>query len=173
MAVAGVLATTAIVLTGCGIPNLPGPTPTVPDRSEQDAVNAINEVPGVAGSNLNGGSTGLPWLNDIGIDMALEKDYPGDKAKLLNYVLAQLWSQNEVEPTTGVRVHMSVLNGTTVNTPVFLYPIGKSIGFTHTDAPFTVGEAEMIEHFGKWPGKVPTLPVELAKLPTSPPLVQP
>ena len=136
-------------------------------RSLADVQNAIAAVPGVAGVHLGGGPDSIPGQNEVNCSVVLANGYSGDQTKLVDYLLRQLWSENELKPTTTVSVDLAIGDPPTVPYPN-LAAIASDLGLTPDfgTGGMSVGHRDMEEHYGSWPGPVPTLPAELAAVPT-------
>ncbi|MEO7123928.1 MAG: hypothetical protein ABI400_12595, partial [Lacisediminihabitans sp.] len=133
-------------------------------RSSKQVYFELNAIPGVSSAQLNGGSSGMPGRDQIGAALALEPAFGPDVAVLLDYVLAELWSQTSVHPTTVVTV--SIQRGDDI---VDLESVATTLGLKNVGTRvFAVDTSDMAKHYGAWPGPVPKLPAVLAS-PTATP----
>ena len=151
-------------------------TSTVPDRrpaadvrTGTDVTQALEAVPGVVLAEVRSGPDGLPGQNEMNADIVVQPGYLPAVADLLDYVLRQLWSQNEIRITT--KLSIKLLAGTaTESTTIDLIPALTTLGITaYTRDPTTLdslgyqlGIAELTKRYGAWPGSVPELPVALS-----------
>jgi len=158
----GRLALLAMVLLGVsGCSQAPGPRPSSPSRSSADVLAALKAIPGVEDAQITGGPVGLPGQVEYGAGLALATDYHNDVAALLDYILRQLWSQSATKPTTTVTVSIQLGTGSSARI-LELGDAGSALGLTNVGTrTFAVSPAQMKQHFGAWPGTVPTLPATL------------
>lgn len=76
---------------------------------------------------------------------------------LLDYVLAELWSQTSVHPTTGVTVSMQKGNDI-----VDLAEAATTLGLTDVGThSLAVSASDMVERYSAWPGPAPSFPLRL------------
>lgn len=158
----------SIALAACtGI--VPDRHPAADVRTGTDVTQALEAVPGVVLAEVRSGPDGLPGQNEMNADIVVQPGYTPAVAELLDYVLRQLWSQNETHITT--KVSIKLLTGTaTESTTIDLIPALTTLGITaYNRDPTTVdslgyglGIAELTKHYGTWPGPVPELPVALS-----------
>ena len=158
----------SIALAACtGI--VPDRRPAADVRTGTDVTRALEAVPGVVLAKVRSGPDGLPGQNEMNADIVVQPGYTPAVAELLDYVLRQLWSQNETHITT--KVSIELLTGTaTESTTIDLIPALTTLGITaYNRDPTTVdslgyrlGIAELTKHYGTWPGPVPELPVALS-----------
>jgi len=159
----GLVAFLALALSGCGAF---APVSKTPQRTDAVVLQELESIPGVSSVRLFGGVDGLPGYNSAGASLILEPGYVNDRSMLLDYVLKLLWSQNVVEPNTKVMVAIRSGDATTV--PLDLVADARALGLTN-DGPvgFHIRSGQMLAHYGRWPGTVPTLPAALASSPPS------
>ena len=165
----------SIALAACsGI--VPDRRPAADVRKGTDVTQALEAVPGVVLAEVRSGPDGLPGQNEMNADIVVQPGYTPAVAELLDYVLRQLWSQNETPITTNVSIKL--LTGTaTESTTIDLIPALTTLGITaYNRDPTTVdslgyelGIAELTTHYGAWPGPVPELPVALSAPSAAPP----
>lgn len=149
-----------VALCGCTITHAPQQS----DRSSKLVYSELNAIPGVSSAQLNGGTSGLPGRDQLGAALTLDPVYHPDTAVLLDYVLAELWSQSSVHPTTVVTVSMQrgddVLDLSSAAATLGLKDVGTR--------SLAVAASDMAQRYGAWPGPIPTLPAALAS-PTATP----
>ena len=148
---------------------LPDRRPAADVRTGTDVTKALEGVPGVVLAEVRTGPDGLPGQNEMNADVIVQPGYTPAVAELLDYVLRQLWSQNETHITT--KVSIKLLTGTaTESTTIDLIPALTTLGITaYTRDPATLdslgyrlGIAELTKCYGTWPGPVPEIPVPLS-----------
>ena len=158
----------SIALAACaGI--VPDRHPAADVRTGTDVTKALEAVPGVVLAKVRTGPDGLPGQNEMNADIVVQPGYTPAVAELLDYVLRQLWSQNETHITTTVSIRF--LSGTaTESTTIDLIPALTKLRITaYNRDPTTVdslgyrlGIAELTKRYGTWPGPVPEIPVPLS-----------
>jgi hypothetical protein len=161
----------SITLAGCSDLFSP-PRPAAELRTGGDVITAIEAVPGVALVQLGSGPDGLPGQNEINASVIINPGYTPATDVLLDYVLRQMWSQNETHITTTVSIHLftGTAEAPESATPIDLIPALTKLGITNYDSDpthvsylgYQLGTTEMAKHYGKWPGPVPKLPAALA-----------
>ena len=155
---AALLCALLMALSGCTM------THAQQQRSSKQVYSELNAIPGVSSAQLNGGSSGMPGRDQIGAAVALEPGYDPDIAVLLDYVLAELWSQTSVHPTTVVTV--SIQRGGNI---LDLASVATTLGLKDRGTrPLALAASDMAKRYGTWPGPVPALPAALAS-PTATP----
>ena len=149
-----------VALSGCSLTH----APQRPERSSKQVYAELNAIPGVESAQLNGGSSGMPGRDQLGAAIDLMPDFSPDISVLLDYVLAELWSQTSVHPTTVVTVSMQKGNDI-----VDLAPAATTLGLTDVGThSLAVSASDMAKRYGAWPGPVPELPAAIAR-PTAAP----
>lgn len=149
-----------VALSGCSMTH----APQRPERSSKQVYAELNAISGVESAQLNGGSSGMPGRDQIGAAIGLKPDSGLDVSVLLDYVLAELWSQTSVHPTTVVTVSMQKGNDI-----VDLAAAATTLGLTNVGThSLTVSASDMAKRYGDWPGPVPELPDAIAR-PTAAP----
>lgn len=149
-----------VALSGCSMTH----APQRPERSSKQVYAELNAIPGVESAQLNGGSSGMPGRDQIGAAIGFKPDSGLDVSVLLDYVLAELWSQTSVHPTTVVTVSMQKGNDI-----VDLAAAATTLGLTNVGThSLTVSASDMAKRYGDWPGPVPELPDAIAR-PTAAP----
>lgn len=97
----------ATVLSGC---SLVGALPAVPTARSVETVEAeVAQIPGVSlrvGEAFNGLT---PYLSS---SVEVAPEFTGDIATLLDYVLAEVWSQDEVAPEKSVVIGVDAADHT-------------------------------------------------------------
>jgi hypothetical protein len=161
------------LLAGCALlPNANRPrsdettdSPSGQLRSSDDAVEAIEAVPGVTAriSPANDGSTPYLAVNlefDETFAAAFPPDDPDRDATFLDFVIAQVWSQTENAPNrfvtlrvTGADRDAAWVTDTLATIDVVTIPFGGQV--------VSLRGTDLRARYGSWPGEVPTLPAAL------------
>ena len=153
------------MLTACsfgGGAERPGGT-TGAQRSNAEAADALEELPGITSAEFSSSTEGTPNQVMLVARVSAEAGYAGSPAELLDYVVRQAWSTTEKEPTTTVRVDLTV-EGQDLD----LVALAAEIGLTGTvntknkyDSSVQIRVNEVAAGYGTWPGPVPTPPASL------------
>lgn len=152
----------ATVLSGCTLVSAPPAAPTA--RSAETVEAEVAQIPGVSlrvGEAFNGFT---PYLS-ISVEVAPE--FTGDIATLLDYVLAEVWSQDEVAPEKSVVIGVDAAGHTGAMTIEELgsLDVGASI---YAQSSVTLNLADLERRYGTWPAAAPTLPAALTAGSVSP-----
>ncbi|OAN27689.1 hypothetical protein A4X17_07785 [Plantibacter sp. H53] len=144
----------------------PGPS-SEQARSTDEAIAAIEEVTGVAAriSPANDGSTRYLAVNlelDETYDAGVVPERRANRdAALLDFVLAQVWSQTEDAPerfvtlrVTGAGRDTAWVTDTLTTLGVATIPYGGDV--------VSLRGVDLDDRYGTWPGEVPALPDDLA-----------
>lgn len=129
-----------------------------PSRPDKTIHHELSSIPGVTRVDFLGGPNGLPTNVKFGAALTFTADSRPAITPLLNYLLAEIWSDTETHPNTGVFV--AIDEGTT---PVDLTPAAHSLGLKNVgNIFFKISARQMTKRYGPWPGKPPTLPTAFA-----------
>lgn len=136
----------ALALAGCG-------TATKPSESRPDSLihRELVSIPGVTEVSFLGGPNGLPDNVRFGAHLTFAAGTIPEVEPILDYLLAEIWSDTETHPTAGVLV--SIDEG---DTSVDLEPAATSLGLQNVGTLFfTVSGKQMAARYGAWPGRAP------------------
>jgi hypothetical protein len=150
LAVVGAL---VVSLAACAHPAAPGT-----QRTDSQLYSELGRIPGVSSVQFVGGSNGLPGNVEFGVQLSFAAGTLPELRPLVDYALAEIWSGTQTHPSVGVFLEI-VEGGTRIDLTATAAELGlKNIG----SRIFEVPEKQMVERYGSWPGKAPTLPVSIA-----------
>ena len=133
------------------------------ERSHIEAADAIAELPGITSAEISSSTEGTPNQVMLFARVSAEAGYAGAPAELLDYVVRQAWSTTENEPTTTVRVELTV-EGQDLDLVALAAEIGLA-GTVNTknkyDSSVRIRVDDVAAAYGTWPGPVPTPPASL------------
>lgn len=143
------------LLAGCSIG---GPSAKrTPSRSIETVEADVARIPGVelrVGQAFNGLT---PYL---AVTVELAPEFTGDVTSLLDYVLAEVWSQDETAPEKSVVLGVDgsgQLGATTIEQLASL-GIGAE---AYAQSSVSPDVADLDKRYGAWPAAVPELPASL------------
>jgi len=143
------------LLAGCTVPE----DNSKPHRSAAAAENDIAKTSGVT-ARIGRAYDGLtPYLS---VNVEFSEAFTGDEAALLDYVLAQVWSQDEYAPKKYVTLGVNGTGRTAATTSAALTSLGVS-SLDYAGSAVSLIGADMVARYGEWPGEVPSVGQELAQ----------
>lgn len=134
-------------------------------RSADDAAASVEGIAGVSARIGRGTDGSTPYLSiNVELDdtFTAEIGAPGGSSRdavLLDYVLGQVWSQNEVAPADYVTLAVSGAGRTTEGVTAALAEIGIS-AIPYAGQAVSLKLADLEARYGTWPGEAPALPPE-------------
>jgi hypothetical protein len=159
----GVAATALVaLLSGCVTENQATPPPasatTAASRSMSAAEAAVAEIPGaeLEAARAWDGTTAY-----VIATLSVTDAFSGDPAALIDYSLAQLASQNEVDRGRLVRFSLKASGQTLETTKVLLASLGIESAQYAGGSSLELANQDLDDRYGKWPATVPDLPASL------------
>lgn len=161
--VAAVALIVAAALSGCSFIGAPAPAST-PARQESDArsladvEDALAEIPGVqfTAARAWDGTTA-----SVIATLAATDAFTGDPAALIDYALAQLASQGEIDRGRLVRFTFDAPGQTADTTRALLASLDIDAERYAGGSSLELASADLDRRYGAWPAAVPELPPTL------------
>jgi hypothetical protein len=136
---------------------------TEPTYSHSAAAEAIAALPGITAAEVATSTEGTPNQVLLLARVNATAGYAPDPTVLLDHVLRQAWATTETEPTTTVRVDLTV-----AGQDLDLVAVAEQLGLEGSidsdnkyDASLRLPVDRVAAAYGPWPGAVPDTPTEL------------
>lgn len=144
-------AVVGVLLSGCT-------TPAAPSRPMAAAEAAVSEIPGATfqADRARNGTTAY-----VNATLSVTDAFAGDPAALLDYSLAQLASQDEVDRGQFVRLTFDGPGQTPEKTKTLLVSLRINSEQYGGGSSLELANQDLDERYGTWPASPPSLPPSL------------